>query len=98
MTQLGQGARSPSAAWGASDHLQEDVTVLVYFKDVFMWTILKAFVEFITTLLLFYVLIFGPEACGALVPQPGIELALSALEGEILTPGPPGKPLHQHKF
>ena len=63
-----------------------------------MWTILKAFVEFITTLLLFYVLIFGPEACGALVPQPGIELALSALEGEILTPGPPGKPLHQHKF
>ena len=26
-----------------------------------MWTILKVFVEFVTTLLLFYVLVFWPE-------------------------------------
>ena len=31
------------------------------------------------------------EACWISAPQPGIELAPSALEGEVLTPGPPGK-------
>ena len=34
---------------------------------------------------------FGHEACGILVPQPEIEPALPALEGEVLTTGPPGK-------
>ena len=29
--------------------------------------------------------------CRILVPQPGIELSLPALEGEVLTAGPPGK-------
>ena len=33
----------------------------------------------------------GPEACGILAPQPGIEPAPPALEGKILTTGPPGK-------
>ena len=32
-----------------------------------------------------------PEACGILVPQPGIEPASPALEGQFLTYGPPGK-------
>ena len=32
---------------------------------------------------------FGHGACGILVPQPGIEPP--ALEGEVLTTGPPGK-------
>ena len=32
-----------------------------------------------------------PEACGILVPQPGIEPASLALEGQFLTYGPPGK-------
>ena len=45
-----------------------------------MWTILKAFIEFVTTLLLVYALIFGPEACGVLVSQLEIELAFPALE------------------
>ena len=36
---------------------------------------------------------FGPEACGILAPQPGIELVPPALEGEVLTTGPPGKSL-----
>ena len=36
---------------------------------------------------------FGHEACGILAPQPGMELTLPALEGEVLTTGPPGKPL-----
>ena len=30
-----------------------------------------------------------PEACGILVPRPGIELESSALEGRFLTTGPP---------
>ena len=32
-----------------------------------------------------------PEACGILVPRPGIEPASPALEGGFLTTGPPGK-------
>ena len=34
--------------------------------------------------------LFGPEACGSLAPQPGMEPVSSALEGEALT-GLPGK-------
>ena len=33
----------------------------------------------------------GHKACGILAPQPGIEPLPSALEGEVLTIGPPGK-------
>ena len=56
----------------------------IFFKDFFIWTILKIFIEPIAILLLFYVLVFG------LVPQPG-EPTPPALEGEVLTTGPPGK-------
>ena len=30
---------------------------------------------------------FGPEACGILDPQPGIEPSVPALEGEVLPTG-----------
>ena len=61
----------------------------------FWWAVLKVFVEFVTISLLFYILFFffGPGACGILVPLPGIKPALSTLEHEILTTGPPGKHL-----
>ena len=36
---------------------------------------------------------FGHKACGILDPWPGIEPAPSALEGEVLTTGLPGKSL-----
>ena len=36
--------------------------------------------------------LFGHEACGISAPQEGIEPSLPALEGEISTTGPPGKP------
>ena len=36
---------------------------------------------------------FDHEACGILVPQPGIEPTTSALAGEVLTTGLPGKSL-----
>ena len=50
-----------------------------------------AFFEFVTVLFLFYV--FGCQASGILVLQPGINAAPSALEDEVLTTGPPGKSL-----
>ena len=36
---------------------------------------------------------YGQEACGILAAQPGIEPLPSALEGKVLTTGPPGKSL-----
>ena len=35
--------------------------------------------------------LFGHEECGILAPRPGIKPALPAMEGEVLTAGPPGK-------
>ena len=35
---------------------------------------------------------FGHQACGALAPLPGIQPTPLALEGEVLTTGPSGKP------
>ena len=58
-----------------------------YLKKFF----LKVFTEFVKILLLFYVLAFGRKACGILAPWPGIESVPTALEGEVLTTGPPGK-------
>ena len=34
---------------------------------------------------------FGPEACGTLVPSPGIKPTPPVLEGEVLTTGLAGK-------
>ena len=36
---------------------------------------------------------FGSEACGILAPWPGIKPTPSALEGQVLTTGPPGRSL-----
>ena len=63
-----------------------------------MWTIFKVFIEFVMILILFYVLVFGLEACGIIAPQPGIEPTPYALEGEILTTGPLGKSLYVYIF
>ena len=54
---------------------------------------LKVFIEFSTILLLVYVLVFGLKTCGILAPKPGTEPTASALEGEVLTTGLPGKSL-----
>ena len=53
----------------------------------------KVFIDFVTILLLFYVLFFGHKACGILALQPGIRPVSPELEGDVLTPGPPGKSL-----
>ena len=40
----------------------------------------------------FKICFFGQEACGILPPCPGIKPTFPALEGEILTTGPPEVP------
>ena len=59
-----------------------------------MWTIFKIFIEFVTILLLSYVLgVFFSDlkAHEFLAPQPGIEPIPLALEGKVLTTVPTGE-------
>ena len=62
-----------------------------------MRTIFKVCIEFVTKLFPFYVILWGGafEAWRILVLQPGIEPTTPALEGKVLTTGPPGKSLDQ---
>ena len=62
-------------------------------KIFLMWTIFKVFIGFVTLYYFFlcFVFFFGKEACGILAPWPGIEPTLPALQGKVLTTGPPGK-------
>ena len=55
-----------------------------------MWAILKVFIECVTILLLFYVFVFCSQGMWDL-SSPTIETAPPALEGKILTSGPPEK-------
>ena len=58
-----------------------------------MWTNFKVFIELVTILLLLFLFCFLSEAGGILGPLPGIEPIPSALGGDILTSGQPGKSL-----
>ena len=72
---------------------------IFFFKIFFYVDFFKVFIEFVTILVLFYVLFFfGPEACGILAPQPSIEPIPSALEGEVLTTRPPGQSWLVHAY
>ena len=53
----------------------------------------KSLLNFVPVLLLLYVFSFGCEACEISAPWPEIEPTPPAREGEVLTPGPPGKSL-----
>ena len=57
-----------------------------------MWTILSVFIEFVTVLLLFSVLVFWPGGMWeSQLPDQGSNLQATDLEGEVLTIGPPKK-------
>ena len=62
-----------------------------------MWTICKALMNLLQYCFYFVFchcfFFFGPEACGTPASRPEIEPAPFALEGELLTTGPPGSPL-----
>ena len=64
----------------------------LFFLKIFflMCTTFKVFIEFVIILFQFHVLVFGRQACGFLVPRPGIEPAPPALGSKVLTTGPPG--------
>ena len=53
-----------------------------FFQNFLRRSFFKVFIEFVAILLLFYVLVFGHEVYGILVPQPVIKPATSALENE----------------
>ena len=87
-----------SQNWNKSHRWQlvgRSLLFIFFIKDFFMWNILKFFIEFVTISLLFHgfcCFFFRWEACGILASWPGIEPAPPALEGKVLTTGPPGKP------
>ena len=64
-----------------------------FFFNSSIWCgiLFKVFIEFVTILLPFYVLLFGCKACGILATWLGIECISTALEGKDLTTGLPGK-------
>ena len=58
------------------------------FFDIFMWTLFKVFIEFVTILLLLSMFWFsGQRARWILAPRPGIQPAPCTLEGQVLTIG-----------
>ena len=57
----------------------------MFLIDFFMQIFLKSFIEFVT------LLFFSARHVGILAPLAGIEPTYPALEGEVLTIGPPGK-------
>ena len=75
----------------------DDLYILFLFLNFFLtWPISKAFIEFVTMLLLFrgslgVVLLFWSQAGGILAPQLRMETASPALEGKVLPTGLPEK-------
>ena len=59
-----------------------------------MWTIFKVCIEFVTILLLFYVLDFGPQARRILAPWP----TPPVLKGQVLITGSPGKSPNSYSY
>ena len=71
---------------------------LVKYKDAFIFILFFTFIKKSLLNLLQYCFcfmfwFFGREACGILAPRPGIKPTPPALEGEVLTTGPPGTSL-----
>ena len=65
-----------------------------FFKNnILMWTTFKVFIEFITMLLLFYILAFWPQGtCDpSSLTRELIELEFPTVEGKVPITGPPGK-------
>ena len=71
--------------------LSKDPEGASYYLFILMWIIFKVIIEFVTILLLFCFSFLGHKACGILAPRPGIRPAHTALEGEVLITGLPGK-------
>ena len=66
------------------------ITIIVkFFSFVLMWTIFKVFIEFVTILLLLYVLVFWLQGMWVLVPWlRTASCSPDALKSKVLTTGP----------
>ena len=71
------------------------VESLFFFKIFLFWCgpNLKSLLNLLQYCFCFIFWFFGHKACGILAPRTGIEPAPTALEGEVLTTGLPGKSL-----
>jgi len=68
------------------------VPLSAFFEKIFLCgPFFKVVIESVTILLLFHILLFWPPGKWDLGSQQGTEPAPPALDGEVLTPGPPGK-------
>ena len=68
---------------------------IFFFLKIFVFLdvdhLLKSLLNLLQYCFCFMFWLFGQEARGILAPPPGIDPALPALEGKVLTTGPPGK-------
>ena len=62
--------------------LIQNSTCTYFFFFFLMWTIFKVFIDSVTILLLFHILLFVHKGCGILAPFPGIKPAPLALGGD----------------
>ena len=69
---------------------EEDLGVFFFFFPQ-CGPFLKSLLNFLQYCFCFMLWLLGLEACGILAPYPGIEPTPPALEGRVLTTGPPGK-------
>ena len=96
----GKGSQTCFSPWG-SQRVRHNLATeqqFWFFLRFFFWYVpyFKVFIEFVTILLLFYVLVFWPG--GMWDPWPGMEPISPALEGEVLTTGLPEKSLSPSDF
>ena len=75
--------------------LSEEILRFFFYVDQFLKSLLN-----LLQLRLFFLMLWltDHKACGILASQPGIEPTHPALEGEILTTGPPGKSLRENFY
>ena len=71
--------------------------MFLFFFENFFWRgpFLKPWLNLLQHCFCFTFRFFGCEACGISAPQPGIEPSPPALEGGVVTTGPPGKSLER---
>ena len=98
-----EGKGEGISKWEASSHFKMFVltgylpvkiwaktTMRKHTYSVYFYRIFKSLFWIVTILFLFNLGLFGHEACGISSPQTGIKPIPFALEGAVLTTGPPG--------
>ena len=95
----GKGSLAYFSPWGSQrirHNLATEQQFWFFLRFFLCVPYFKVFIEFVTILLLFYVLVFWPR--GMWDSWPGMEPMPPALEGEVLTTGLPEKSLNPSDF